>query len=420
MQRIVLGLSLTAALILAGCHSEAPGGYQINAHYTIHDPQFPRAIGSLLGPGLIGGNRCDTLANGDQIFPAMLAAIRSAKKSICMETYILWSGNVGEAFTSALCERAGAGVKVHLIIDWEGSSQINPAFIQKLRECHVEIIEYHPFDLSALLSPGKLDHRTHRKLLVVDGKVGFIGGVGIADIWSGKGDRPDHWRDNHYRVEGPVVGQLQAAFEDNWIKTTGHVLVGDDYFPPLANAGPLQAQVFKSSPQGGSEDMRLLMLLSLAAAGKDVLMESAYFVPDRVTRGQLIFAAKRGVKVEIIVPGREIDQQLVRAASRASWGELLKAGIRIYEFNDTMIHCKLAVIDGRWTSVGSANLDNRSFKINDEANLNILDDNFAFEQRKLFEQDKKRSREITYAQWENRPALEKLGEFFASLLDPEL
>ena len=311
-------------------------------------------------------------------------------------------------------------MKVHVLIDWLGGDKIDPAYLRKMTDAGVKLHEYHPFHFYDLESYAQIDHRTHRKLLIVDGKVGFIGGVGIADEWRGHADRPDHWRDNHYRVLGPVVAQLQAAFTDNWIQTTGEVLHGEDYFPALPPAGPGYAQVFKSSFLGGSDNMQLMFLLSVAAAGKSVRIENAYFVPDDLTEQAFVKARRRGVLVEVIVPGPNIDKQFVRSASRAGWGKLLKAGVAIYEYQPTMLHCKLLVVDGKWVSVGSSNLDNRSFRINDEANMNVLDPAFAATQIEVFEADKRRSRRVTYDEWERRPLFEKIGDGLSTLLQFEL
>ncbi len=306
------------------------------------------------------------------------------------------------------------------MIDWVGSDKINPKFIDSMKKAGVEVHSYHPFHWWDPRTLGQLDHRTHRKLLIIDGKIGFTGGVGIADVWRGDADSPDHSRDTHYRVEGPIVAQLQAAFMDNWMKTTAKVLAGEGYFPQLTTAGPLYAQVFKSSAQGGSESMELMMLLSIGAASKNIRMETAYFIPDSVTRHYLINACHRGVKVEIIIPGPIIDQKIVTPASRATWGEMLKAGVVILEYQPTMFHCKQLVVDEMWTSIGSANLDNRSFGINDETNLNVLDANFAASEIRIFEQDKRHCKQVTYEAWRNRPLLEKIGEALVSLVSWEL
>jgi cardiolipin synthase len=256
--------------------------------------------------------------------------------------------------------------------------------------------------------------------LIVDGKIGFTGGVGIADEWDGHAQDAKHWRDNHYRVEGPVVAELQSAFLDNWMRTNGSVLHGKEYFPVLASEGPYKAQTFKSSPKGGSESARLMYLLSLSSASKSVLMANAYFVPDKLAIDTFLDAAHRGVKIEIIVPGVHIDQQAVRRASRDKWPQLLEAGIRIWEYQPTMFHCKYAIVDGVWVSVGSSNFDARSFRLNAEANLNVLSAAFAAEQTRIFEQDKARSKEITVETLKHEPIWDKILNKAVNPLVPEL
>ena len=267
---------------------------------------------------------------------------------------------------------------------------------------------------------GRLNNRTHRKLLVVDGRTGFTGGVGIAPQWTGNAQDPEHWRDTHFEIEGPAVAQMQSVFMDNWIKATGKVLHGPDYFPAIAPAGEGLAQVFSSSPSGGSESMQLMYLLSLTAAERTIRLSSSYFVPDGLALRAMVDALKRGVKLQIITPGPHIDTEAVRKASRALWGPLLKAGAEIYEYQPTMFHCKVLVVDDLLVSAGSTNFDNRSFRLNDEANLNIYDAAFAREQAAVFDADLKRSRRISYEEWQNRPWRERLAERVASLIGSQL
>ena len=385
--------------------------------YPSDDPQFERVMGLLLGPPILGGNRFQVLLNGDQIFPSMLAAIRGATSTITFESYIYWSGEIGKAFAEALAERARAGVKVHLLLDWLGSSKIDPQQLALMEEAGVEVRRFHE---PAWYHLARMNNRTHRKLLVVDGKLGFTGGVGIADEWSGHAQDPKHWRDTHFRAEGPVVAQMQSVFIDNWVKVTGKVLHGSDYFPAIEPAGPSRGQVFSSSPEGGSESMHLMYLLAITAATRSIDLSSAYFVPDELTRRALIAAAKRGVKVRIITPGEHMDAETVRRASRANWGDLLKAGIEIREYQPTMFHCKVLVVDGLLVSVGSTNFDSRSFSLNDEANLNILDADFARRQIDIFEADLAQSTEMSLARWVRRPLTEKLVEHAAALLGGQL
>jgi cardiolipin synthase len=425
MKKRTLGYAVVAALVavtavfmvLKASAGEKKIEQRLERLYSIGDPQFRRSMGVLLGPPLLEGNKIDTLLNGDQIFPAMLDAIRQAKRSISFETYIYWSGTVGQEFADALSERARAGVKVHLLLDWIGSSKMDAGSVDAMRQAGVEIERYHE---PQWWHPARLNNRTHRKLLVIDGEVGFTGGVGIADKWRGEAQDADHWRDTHFRAEGPVVAQMQAVFNDNWVKATGRVLDGEAYFPALGKRGDQLAQMFSSSPTGGSESMHLMYLMVITAARRSIELSSSYFVPDELTLKALVDAAHRGVKVRIITPGTEIDSETVRSASRALWGELLAAGIEIAEYQPTMFHCKVLIADGMLVSVGSTNFDNRSFALNDEANLNVLDAAFAQQQMQVFEQDLKRAKRITLADWERRPWRERLAERTASLLESQL
>ena len=416
---LVVVASVVATLLVVNLMPDAEKKVRrkVEHLYAVDDRQFVDAMGALLGPTLIEGNRVDTLLNGDRIFPAMLEAIRSARRTISFETYIYWSGKIGREFAEALAERARAGVKVHVLVDWVGSQKMDDELLGIMRSAGVEIFKYHPLHWYQL---DRVNNRTHRKFLVVDGAVGFTGGVGIADEWNGNAQDRDHWRDTHYRLEGPAVSQMQAAFADNWMKVSGDVLHGDAYFPRAQQKGPHLAQVFKSSQEGGAESMHLMYLLSIAAATQSIDLAMAYFVPDDVALEALEAALKRGVKVRIVMPGDKTDAKLVRRASRALWGPILEAGAELYEFQPTMYHCKVLVVDGLWVSVGSTNFDERSFRLNDEANLNVYDREFAQRQRLDFEADIARSRRITYEEWAGRPWSEKAIERFWSLFGSQL
>jgi len=385
--------------------------------YGVDDPQFARTVGTLLGPALVPGNQVTPLYNGDQIFPSMLEAVRGARRSITFETYIYWSGEIGRRFADALSERARAGVKVHLLIDAVGSARLDAKALHEMRESGVEIVKFHQVRWYTL---GRLNNRTHRKLLVVDGKIGFTGGVGIADKWDGHAQDPDHWRDSHFRLEGAAVGQMQAAFMDHWIAARSLVLHGEDYFPTLDTKGEHWAQTFKSGADDGVESVRLMYLLSLTAATRSIRLASAYFVPDDLTIQTMIRARQRGVSIDVVVPGRHTDALVVRRASRARWGPLLEAGVAIYEYQPSMYHCKVMIVDDCWTSVGSTNFDNRSFRLNDEANLNILDGGFARAESKALDRDIAHSIPVTLENWRRRPWTEKLAERFAALLRSQL
>jgi cardiolipin synthase A/B len=398
------------------------GGEKRIAHelprlYETDDAEFRRTLSALLGPPFVDGNRVQTLLNGDAIFAAMLAAIRSARQTITFETYIYWSGTIGDEFVAALQERSRAGVSVHVLLDWVGSAKMDPRLVEKMEQAGVEVIRFHEPSWSDI---DKLNNRTHRKLLVVDGKVGFTGGVGIADHWRGNARNPDEWRDTHFRVEGPVVAQMQAVFLDNWMRASGRVLHGERYFPTLRPAGNQAAQLFSSSPSGGSESMYLMYLMAITAARSSIDLANSYFVPDDMAIKALIAAARRGVKVRILTPGPHIDSDIVRRASRGQWGRMLEAGIQFAEFQPTMFHVKSLVVDELVTSVGSTNFDVRSFRLNDEANLNVLSADFAREQRVVFDADWARARPVTLQAWQQRPWRERVGERLALLLRSQL
>jgi cardiolipin synthase len=417
----VVGSVLASALLTLAAVNLIPAQKRIEHHverlYQTGSDEYYRSLGVLLGPPVLGGNRVEGLQNGREMFPAMLAAIRGARRTINLEIYIFWSDDIGRKFADALSERARSGVRVHLLIDWVGSKYMERSLIDEMTSAGVEVHQYHAlkwYDLA------RVNNRTHRKILVVDGRIGFTGGGDIADKWDGDAQDADHWRDSFYRVEGPVVAQMQAAALDNWTKVTGKALHGPDYLPPLQVAGESRAQMLTSSPDGGAESMKLMYLLALTAATRTIDIANAYFVPDDLTMEALVAAMRRGVRLRIIVPGPITDTNLVRRASRSTWGQLLEAGAEIYEYQPTMLHSKVLIVDRLLVSVGSTNFDPRSFRLNDEANLNVYDAEFAKAQESVFERDIKVSKRVTLADWENRPWHEKLMEHAAGLLHAQL
>jgi cardiolipin synthase len=416
---LILGVALCLFVSCSGLtgQGERQIRYELTHRFAVEDPQFLRSMGQLLGPAILPGNQVTALQNGDQIFPAMLNAIRGAHESITFETYIYWSGDIGRQFSEALCERALAGVKVHVLLDWLGAEKIDGKYLADMKVAGVEVERYHPLRWYNL---SRLNNRTHRKLLVVDGRIGFTGGVGIADAWVGDGSAKDHWRDSHYRIEGPAVAQMQAAFGDNWMKTHARVLFGNAYYPELTQIGRSRAQVFKSSRDEGSESVRLMYLLSIASATKSIRLQAAYFVPDDLAIETLVAARKRGVTIEIILPGPNTDSDIVQGASRSRWAALLDAGVLIYEYQPSLYHCKVLIVDDVWVSVGSTNFDNRSFRLNDEANLNVYDAVFAAEQITVFESDKSVSRRMTRADFKDRSMIGKMFDAAAGIFRQQL
>lgn len=420
MITVVLTALVTALVFILLFNLKSPGKrieHEIEAKHPLTHPEVQRSIGELLGPPLLEGNRIRALHNGDEIFPAMLEAIRNARTSITFESFIYWKDEIGDEFSDALAERARAGVAVSVLLDWVGSREFCEKHLQKMKQSGVQVRAYRPLRWYNL---SRLNNRTHRKILVIDGQRGFTGGVGIADQWKGRARNSDEWRDSHFFVEGPVVAQLQAAFTDNWLATHPMVPHGASYFPPLETLGAAKAQVFKSSPEEGSGSVRLMYLYSMAHAQKSILIANSYFAPDRHVLQILVRAARKGVKIRVILPGPEIDTPLTRRVSRASWGPLLEAGIEISEYQPTMFHCKYMIVDGVWVSVGSTNLDNRSFRLNDECNLNVIDSDFAAEMTEVFEKDRQKSKQVTLKDWQNRPLWEKALEKTASLLHSQV
>ena len=403
--------ALTTSLLLVALQnfktSEKVVEHKAEHRYVVSDPQFRREMSVLLGPAIVQGNHVTALQNGDEIFPAMLLAIRSARTSITFETFIYWSGAIGEEFSQALSERARAGVPVGVIIDWVGSTKMEQSLLDSMQDAGVTLHRYRPLHWYNI---GRMNNRNHRKLLVVDGRIGFTGGVGIADQWTGDAGDPDHWRDTHFRIEGPVVAHLQAAFNDNWIKTTGTVLNGPGYFPALQVKGEMDAHVFIASPASGSESMHLMYLLAIAAAEATIDLAASYFVPDRLLIEALIAAQGRGVRVRILLPGPHMDVLTVKIASKADWGELLRAGAEIHVYQPTMLHTKLLVIDTEFVSVGSTNFDIRSIRLNDEASLNLYSRDFATQMTVVFEADLLEAEPYSLAHWERRPLRQKIAE----------
>lgn len=381
-----------------------------------HDPQFTKDMAGVCSSPFIPGNRIETLVNGDAIFSAMLCEIARAKRSITFETYIFWSGEIAHQFCDALIKQAQAGVTVKVLIDWFGGLPMSDDLIDRMHEGGVEFRMFRPMRPRTL---SRLNNRTHRKLLIVDGRTGFIGGVGIADVWRGNARSPDEWRDTHYRVSGPVVAQMQSAFAHNWVEASGEVLRGPDFYPRLAPTGPVAIQMVKSNT-GSRNEMHLMLMTALASAERHIRISTPYFVPDEVAIAQLIAARARGVRVDLLIAGKHTDSWLVRQVSRTRWRDLLEAGISLHEYMPTFLHSKLIIIDESLASVGSANFDERSFRLNDEANLNVHDGNFAAEQIRLFEADLACARRVTLADIEATGWVQRFRNSVLGVMRPHL
>lgn len=404
---------------------EGGRGYELGDSPDVSGEGFLRAAEALTQAPISRGNSAEILVNGDRIFPVFIETIESATKTVNLLTYVYWTGDVADRVADALCERATAGVSCRVLLDAVGAMKMDAALIARMEECGVVVRRFRPPKPYAMR---RINNRTHRKVLVADGRVGMTGGVGIADEWSGDAQDPDHWRDTHVRVRGPVVRGLQGAFAENWLEATGQVLAGDDDLPPL-DAVPgddgehpdgAAMQVVRSSAGVGDSNVEALYYLAIAAARTSIDLTSAYFAPRPAFLGALVDAARRGVDVRVLVPGRHIDKDVVRHAGRATYGELLRGGVRVFEYGPTMLHAKALVVDGVWSTIGSANFDNRSFQLNDETVLSVQDTAFARRLTEVFEDDLRVSREMTLEEWGSRPILERVREMGARLLRREL
>lgn len=392
-------------------------GAPIELNYGPRDATFVQSLGPLVGGSFSNGNAVQTLVNGERFFPVMLEEIRKAKKSISLETYIWTSGKISDQFIEALTERARAGVKVHVIADGMGTLKFKKEDRKRLTDGGVEFMIYgrqHWYDIKP-----NINHRTHRKILVVDGKVGFAGGMCIDDHWLGNADSEKVWRETEVRVEGPVVEQLQATFAANWLQTTSHLLVGPEYFPKAERAGHVVAECYKSGPNENPENARIAYLMAIASARKIIRIANAYFVPDDLAVEMLIRARQRGVQVQIIVPAIN-DSRIGRAASRSRWGRLLEAGCEFYRYMPAMYHAKVMIVDDVFVTIGSVNFDNRSFAINDEVGVTIIDEDVARDHLKAFADDMKRSEPLSRQEFESRPAYEKGFDKVCGLLRSQL
>ncbi len=408
---LVILAGLVATIMLALPSRGRQIADPISTSYAVTDPQFLRAVNALVGPALVPGNRITPLQNGDEAFGAMLAAIDGAQRSITFESAYFRKGQMTRRFANALAARARAGVKVHVNLDWAGAEKMGREDLVIMRDAGAEVEIYHKPHLQ---TPRRNYTRSHRRILVIDGRVAFTGGLCVADMWMGNAQDKDHWRDTQFRIEGPVVAQMQAAFMDNWRETHQTVMHDERYFPELAAAGTQPAQVVTSSPDENSENVRLIYMLSIAAARHSIIVQNPYFVPDDVMRDELIAARRRGVTVEIMLPGPVMDAHMTANASHSRLGPLLEAGVKIYEYQPTMLHMKIMVVDGIWVTAGSANFDNRSFRLNDEVNVNVFDTGLAVTLTEVFRRDQAHTREYTLADWQHRPLRERIMQRIAA------
>jgi len=392
---------------------------RVQSHFELpalaaEDPSFLPTIEAYTSTAH-GGNSATLLLNGDQIFPAQQEAIRAARQTISYAQYFYEEGPIGQEIAGALAERCRAGIHGHILLDGFGTLTMPAAYRETMTEAGCEVATFRPLSPLTLLGVfgiGRDNKRNHRRMLVVDGQIGFTGGSGVSPKWTGDGRTEGHWRDTDVRVEGPIVSRLQGAFVENWLAATGNVLGGDAYFPPLPRRGPVFAQVVRSSPEGGSFSMYTMFLLAMSSARRSIYITNPYFLPDgRMTR-VLTEAPRRGVRVVVLLPGA-IDNNIVRQASRSQFGALLEAGVEIYEYQAGLLHAKTMTIDGIWATIGSTNLDTRSFALNEELNAVLYNKDVAGQLEKIFADDLTYSQKIDYQRWRNRGFFNRLLELLS-------
>ena len=396
MRRTIAIYGVALTVLFSGCTLSRPSYTTPGVH--VGEPAFTRALEAHTLSSLVPGNRAQILLNGNEIFPAMLGAIREAKTTITLANFIYEDGDIAGEMAAALAERCRAGVKVSVLLDAVGSSDMPRQHVAMLQDAGCQFAWYRPLNP---LSIRRYNHRNHRRVLVVDGRVGFTGGTGVGEQWTGDGRQPKHWRQTDVRVEGPIVRALQAAFVEDWREATTLLLAGDAYFPPLEPRGDLAIQSVKSSPASGATEAYLLFLLTIEAARTSIKITNPYFVPDVRMARALADAARRGVDVTLITAGAVsgTQNQIVRKASQAHFGTVLEAGVKIHEYGPAMLHAKTMVVDDQWVSIGSANLDNASFALNNELNVTFLDRRLARRLTEIFERDLTSTTAVNLDEW---------------------
>jgi cardiolipin synthase A/B len=400
---LVTAVSLVVAL--SGCARVHP--HVALPALSLGEPSFFPTLEAYASAPIVGGNSAEFLLNGEQIFPSTVDAIRSAKKTITYAQYFYEDGPVARDVADSLAERCREGVGVNILLDAFGTLRMPTEYTELMTRSGCHVAYFRPLGQYLFR---RYNNRNHRRILVVDGRVGFTGGSGVSRKWMGNGRVEHHWRDTDIRVEGPVVEYLQAAFAENWLETTGVVLGGEAYFPrPIEPRGDVYAQVVRSSPATGSFAMYTTFLLAVSAARRSILITNPYFVLDTKMQQALIQASRRGARVRVLVP-EAIDHNIVRQASRRQFGDMLKAGIEIYEYTPALLHSKTMVIDGVWATIGSTNLDNRSFALNDELNLILYHRPVAQRLERIFAEDIALSKPVTYDAWRKRGFTAKVLE----------
>ncbi|HEX8030762.1 MAG TPA: phospholipase D-like domain-containing protein [Vicinamibacterales bacterium] len=413
------GVALWAGVCSLSTPAEFPPQYGLDHDLEVGSRDFIDTIAGATGVPFVGGNSLTLLNNGDAFYPAMLAAIEHAERSITVEAYIYWAGDIGLTFANALAVAAQRGVRVKILLDSVGSASIGKEILQTLEKGGCHLAWYNPFRLTSLR---RINNRTHRKSLVCDGRIGFTGGAGIADHWTGDAQDDKHWRDLQIRIEGPAVRPLQTGFAQNWLEATGELVWGPAFYPepPPQPAGPLALQTIMSSPETGASSVRVMYCLAISSARQTIDIANPYFVPDHVMIDLFRDAASRGVRVRVMVAGVSNDTWITRKNSLRLYGAMLDAGVQLVEYNRTMMHHKIMIVDGLWSTVGTANFDNRSFSHNEESNVCLCDEQFARELTNTFEKDLRVCERVTRDAWQRRGIAEKALEGLASFVQDQV
>jgi cardiolipin synthase A/B len=412
-----LGIGIWSGVCSLSTPQEFPPQYGLDHGLEVGSKDFLETMAGAVAVPFLPGNTLKLLNNGDRFYPAMLRDIELAERSIAVEAYIYWAGEIGLTFAKALAAAAQRGVKVKLLLDAVGSQSIGNEILKILQDGGCHLGWYNPIRITRLR---RINNRTHRKSLIIDGCIGYTGGAGIADHWTGDAHDSEHWRDLQIRIEGPAVRPLQSGFAHNWLECTGELVTGPDFYPVLEAVGPLSLQTIMSSPETGASAVRVMYFLAISGAKKTIDIANPYFVPDHVSIDLFRDAVKRGVRVRVMVAGSSNDTMVTRLNSLRLYGALLKAGVRVYEYNRTMMHHKIMIVDGLWSTVGTTNFDNRSFSHNEENNVCLCDEAFATELSDTYERDIAVCEEVTLDMWKRRPLPQKTAEALASFVQDQV
>jgi cardiolipin synthase len=412
-----LGIGIWSGVCSLSTPVEFPPQYGLDHGLTVNDPEFLNTMAGAAGVPFLSGNSLVILNNGDKFYPVMLEGISQAKHSITIEAYIYWAGEIGLTFAKELAAAAGRGVRVKILLDAVGSASVGNEILRILEKGGCHVAWYNPFRWNHLR---RINNRTHRKSLIIDGRVGFTGGAGIADHWTGDAQDDKHWRDLQIRIEGPAVRPLQTGFAQNWLETTGELVSGPHFYPAPAAAGALSLQTTMSSPETGASTVRVMYCLAISAARESIDIANPYFVPDHVSIDLFRDAVKRGVRVRVMVAGKSNDTLITRFNSVRLYGALLDAGVELYEYNRTMMHHKIMMIDGLWATIGTANFDNRSFSHNEESNVSMSDEATCLELTRTFERDLAVCDRVTKDAWKHRGLPHKTVEALASFVQDQV